>query len=87
MKAVQTLTPAISTLSYAMDQAQSLKDKSWNKANEVLSSHYGTAAIHTIDNTAETVDKFIDKYFPPIEKEEEILKGNLILFFQIHLYK
>ena len=74
MLALQTVRPAVSTISHANDliisQATSLKDISWNKVNQILSTHYGSMAVESIDNTAVLVDKLIDKYFPPTGEEE-----------------
>lgn len=68
MFALQTVQPAVSTIAFANDlilsQATSLKQVSWNKANQILSTYYGTIAIHGLDSTAIVVDKLIDKYFP-----------------------
>ncbi|XP_044005381.1 lipid storage droplets surface-binding protein 2-like [Aphidius gifuensis] len=68
MFALQTVQPAVSKISFANDlilsQAASLKELSWNKANQILSTYYGTVAIHGLDSTAIVVDKLIDKYFP-----------------------
>ncbi|KAK0168273.1 hypothetical protein PV327_002097 [Microctonus hyperodae] len=76
MFALQTVKPAVSTISYANDliisQASSLKNLSWNKANQILNTHYGTVAIDRLDSTALIVDKLIDKYFPPIGDEDVI---------------
>lgn len=74
MLALQTMRPAVSTISHANDliisQATSLKEISWNKVNQILSTHYGSVAVQSIDSTAIIVDKLIDRYFPPIEEEE-----------------
>lgn len=74
MFALQTVQPAISTIAYANDlivaSATSLKVLSWNKANQILDSHYGTAAVHKLDSTAVIVDKLIDRYFPATGVEQ-----------------
>ncbi|XP_043480744.1 lipid storage droplets surface-binding protein 2-like [Leptopilina heterotoma] len=74
MLALQTMQPAVSTISHANDliisQATSLKEISWNKVNQILSTHYGSVAVQSIDSTAIIVDKLIDRYFPPIEEEQ-----------------
>lgn len=76
MLALETVRPAVSTISFANDliiaQATSLKDRSWNKANEILGTQYGIAAINGLDNTAVVVDKLLDKYFPATGTEDDI---------------
>ncbi|XP_072748985.1 lipid storage droplets surface-binding protein 2-like [Anoplolepis gracilipes] len=52
-------------------QATNLRDIGWNKANQVLDTHYGNVAVKGLDNTALVVDKLIDRYFPAPEGEEE----------------
>lgn len=56
-----------------VQQASNLKDISWNKANQILATHYGSAAVKGLDNTAVVVDKLIDKYFPATEDEQLIV--------------
>lgn len=72
--ALQTVQPAVSSISLVNDlvlaQAASLKDISWNKANQILGTHYGTVAVKGFDSTAVVVDKLIDKYFPATEEEQ-----------------
>ncbi|XP_024946456.1 lipid storage droplets surface-binding protein 2-like [Cephus cinctus] len=74
--ALQTVQPAVSTIYYANElittQATSLKDLSWNKMNQLLSSHYGTVAVNSLDSTAAIVDKLIDQYFPAAGDEKDI---------------
>lgn len=81
MLALQTVSPAVSTISYANDliiaQATSLKDRGWNKANQILGSHYGIAAMNGLDNTAVVVDKLLDKYFPATRTEEDIAPASV----------
>ncbi|XP_011497753.1 PREDICTED: lipid storage droplets surface-binding protein 2-like [Ceratosolen solmsi marchali] len=71
MLAVHT---AASTFVYANElvttQAATIKDMSWNKMNQILSTNYGIAAVHGLDCTAIVVEMLIDKYFPPIGNEE-----------------
>lgn len=55
-----------------VQQASNLKDISWNKANQILATYYGSAAVKGLDNTALVVDKLIDKYFPATGDEESI---------------
>jgi perilipin-2 len=74
MLALETMRPAVSTIVYANDlvisQAAIIKDKSWNKMNQILSTDYGIAAVQGLDNTAFLVEMMIDKYFPPIGDEK-----------------
>ncbi|XP_076651918.1 lipid storage droplets surface-binding protein 2-like [Halictus rubicundus] len=56
-----------------VQQASNLKDISWNKANQILATHYGSAAVKGLDNTAVVVDKLIDKYFPATGDEQSIV--------------
>lgn len=80
MFALQTVQPAVSRIAYAnaaiIAQANSLKDLSWNKANQILGSHYGTVAVHGLDSTASVVDKLIDRYFPATGAEITEGKSN-----------
>ncbi|XP_026478151.1 lipid storage droplets surface-binding protein 2-like [Ctenocephalides felis] len=50
-------------------KAQSLKDLSWNKANEVLATQYGNMAVEGIDSTSILAEKLLDYYFPATEKD------------------
>lgn len=91
MLALQTVQPAVSTISHANDliisQATSLKEISWNKVNQILSTHYGSVAVQSIDNTAIVVDRLIDRYLPPIESEEEVASGKFSnVFFLLCIF-
>lgn len=70
-----SLQPTIEKLLSAKDsattQATALKDISVNKANEILSTHYGSMAVQGVDNTSVLVHRLLDHYFPPVEGEEE----------------
>lgn len=70
-----SLQPTIEKLMSAKDsattQATALKDISVNKANEILSTHYGSMAVQGVDNTSVLVNRLLDHYFPPVEGEEE----------------
>ncbi|XP_012528902.1 lipid storage droplets surface-binding protein 2 [Monomorium pharaonis] len=70
----QILEKAVSRISHVNDmilaQATNLRDISWNTANQILDTHYGSVAVRGIDNTAVVVDKLIDRYFPATEGEE-----------------
>ncbi|XP_017881308.1 lipid storage droplets surface-binding protein 2-like [Ceratina calcarata] len=75
--AKRTMQPAVSTISLAneliISNALSLGAKSWSKANQLLETQYGNAAIRGFDSTADVVDKIIDKYFPATGDEESIV--------------
>lgn len=60
-------------------QVTNLRDISWNTANQILDTHYGSVAVRGIDNTAVVVDKLIDRYFPATEEEEP--KGKIYFQF------
>ncbi|XP_076547994.1 lipid storage droplets surface-binding protein 2-like [Osmia lignaria lignaria] len=72
MLALQTLSNISLVNHLIISQAVNLRDKSWDKANQILETQYGSAAVRGIDNTADIVDKLIDKYFLPTEDEEAI---------------
>ncbi|XP_058798108.1 lipid storage droplets surface-binding protein 2-like [Phymastichus coffea] len=70
---MEKLETALTTISLAHDflitRATNIKDISWNKINQILSTHYGTAAVTSLDNTVCLVEMLIDKYFPAIGEE------------------
>ncbi|XP_076754376.1 lipid storage droplets surface-binding protein 2-like [Xylocopa sonorina] len=53
--------------------ALSLRNKSWNKANQILETQYGSAAVRGLVSTVDVVDKIIDKYFPATGDEQSIV--------------
>lgn len=73
-KPAQILKKATLNISHVNDlivtQATNLRDISWNKANQVLDTHYGNVAVRGLHSTVFVVDKLIDKYFPATEEEE-----------------
>ncbi|KAK2588156.1 hypothetical protein KPH14_004206 [Odynerus spinipes] len=73
--AVKKVQPAVTTICNVNDalvgQATNLRDISWNKANQILETHYGTAAVKGLDNTAILVDNLIDAYFPAVGEESQ----------------
>lgn len=75
-KPAQILEKAVSRISHVNDlileQATNLRDISWNTANQILDTRYGSVAVRGIDNTAIIVDKLIDRYFPATEEEKPI---------------
>lgn len=54
----------------ATHQASTLKDMSIEKANEILSTHYGSMAVQGVDNTSILINRLLDHYFPPVNSEE-----------------
>lgn len=73
----QTIQPAVSSITLAnaliISQALNLRDMSWDKANQILETQYGSAAVRGLDSTADVVDKLIDKYFPATGDEQSIV--------------
>ncbi|KYN07931.1 Lipid storage droplets surface-binding protein 1 [Cyphomyrmex costatus] len=73
---ISILEKAVSRISYVNDlileQATNLRDISWNTANQILDTRYGSVAVRGIDNTAVVVDKLIDRYFPATKEEKPI---------------
>lgn len=51
-----------------------MRDISWNKANQILETQYGSAAVRGLDSTADIVDKLIDKFFPATKDEQSVGK-------------
>nr|CAD7588795.1 unnamed protein product [Timema genevievae] len=56
---------------YGTGKAQSLKDLSLMKANEVLSTHYGNMALSGFDSTAAIAEQYLDYYLPGTEGQAE----------------
>lgn len=74
-KIIQTVQPHISKVcnlkAAGQQKAASLKDLSWNKANEVLATQYGSMAVTGVDTTAALAEKLLDYYFPKTEEDSE----------------
>ncbi|CAH1717675.1 unnamed protein product [Chironomus riparius] len=51
-------------------KAASLKELSYNKANEVLATHYGSLAVSGVDSTAALAERLLDTFFPQNEEDE-----------------
>ncbi|XP_043590317.1 lipid storage droplets surface-binding protein 2-like [Bombus pyrosoma] len=70
----QTVQPAVMSISLVneliISQALSFRDISWSKANQILETQYGSAAVRGLDSTADAVNKLIDKYFPATGDEQ-----------------
>jgi len=79
----QILEKAVSTISHVNDliimQATNLRDFSWYTANQILDTHYGTAAVKGLDNTALIIDQLIDKYFPATAEENTLGEASIVV--------
>lgn len=51
-------------------KAASLKELSYNKANEVLATHYGSLAVSGVDSTAALAERLLDSFFPKNSDDE-----------------
>lgn len=71
-----SLQPTIDKLHAAKEsatqQASTLKEISMAKANELLNTQYGNIAVQGVDNSSALINGLLDRYFPPIEGEENI---------------
>ncbi|XP_043281806.1 lipid storage droplets surface-binding protein 2-like [Venturia canescens] len=67
-----TIEKLVSMKESAAQQATTLKDISVTKANEILSTHYGSLAIQGVDNTSVLVNRLLDHYFPAVEHEDAV---------------
>lgn len=50
--------------SAGQQRAASLKELSWQKANEVLATQYGSMAVSGVDTTSALAERLLDYYFP-----------------------
>lgn len=66
-----TIDKFVAAKESATNQAMSLKEMSVSKANEILSTHYGSMALQSVDSSTALINKLLDHYFPPIENEPE----------------
>lgn len=51
-------------------QLDTLKEVAIVKANELLNTPCGNKAVEGVDNTSVLVSGLLDRYFPPVEGEE-----------------
>ncbi|CAK9799078.1 Lipid storage droplets surface-binding protein 2, partial [Anthophora plagiata] len=69
-----SLQPTIDKLHAAKEsatqQASTLTEISIAKANELLATQYGSMAVQGVDNTSVLVNRLLDRYFPPVEGED-----------------
>ncbi|XP_076754361.1 lipid storage droplets surface-binding protein 2-like [Xylocopa sonorina] len=70
-----SLQPTIDKLHAAKEsaaqQASTLKEISITKANELLNTQYGSMAVQGVDNTSVLINGLLDRYFPPVDGEED----------------
>ena len=52
-------------------KASSLKELSWQKANEVLATQYGCMAVSGVDTTSALAERLLDYYFPKSDADDE----------------
>lgn len=74
-KVVDIVQPKIqkvcSLKSAGQQRAASLKELSWQKANEVLATQYGSMAVNGVDTTSALAERLLDYYFPKEENDSE----------------
>lgn len=66
-----TLSRVCSLRAAGQQKAASLKDLSWQKANEVLATQYGSMAVAGVDTTSALAERLLDYYFPRSESDTE----------------
>lgn len=66
-----TLNRVCSMRAAGQQKAHSLKDLSWQKANEVLATQYGSMAVSGLDTTSALAERLLDYYFPKNENDAE----------------
>lgn len=66
-----TLNRVCSMRAAGQQKAHSLKDLSWQKANEVLATQYGSMAVSGLDTTSALAERLLDYYFPKNENDTE----------------
>ncbi|XP_055298522.1 lipid storage droplets surface-binding protein 2 [Sitodiplosis mosellana] len=64
-----TLNRVCSMRAAGQQKAHSLKDLSWQKANEVLATQYGSMAVSGLDTTSALAERLLDYYFPKNEND------------------
>lgn len=90
INAVQPRIDRVCELRKAGEQrAASLKELSYNKANEVLATHYGSMAVSSVDSTAALAERLLDSFFPKNENDEteeddsEFIKNNFSILIKL----
>lgn len=79
-----TLNRVCSMRAAGQQKAHSLKDLSWQKANEVLATQYGSMAVSGLDTTSALAERLLDYYFPKIENDAAEDDNSMYLFFFCH---
>lgn len=57
--------------SAGQQRAASLKELSWQKANEVLATQYGSMAVNGVDTTSALAERLLDYYFPSTDSDDD----------------
>lgn len=85
-KVVDIVQPQIqkvcSLKTVGQQRAASLKDLSWQKANEVLATQYGSMAVTGVDTTSALAERLLDYYFPSADTEDEDDNSEYFFFFE-----
>lgn len=85
-KVVDMVQPQIqkvcSLKTVGQQRAASLKDLSWNKANEVLATQYGSMAVNGVDTTSALAERLLDYYFPNADTDDDDDNGEYFFFFE-----
>lgn len=76
-----TLNRVCSIRAVGQQKASSLKDLSWQKANEVLATQYGSMAVSGLDSTSALAERLLDYYFPKNENDAEDDNSKCLLYF------
>lgn len=66
-----TLNRVCSMRAAGQQKASTLKELSWQKANEVLATQYGSMAVTGVDTTSALAERLLDYYFPRRENDAE----------------
>ncbi|XP_039277426.1 lipid storage droplets surface-binding protein 2 isoform X2 [Nilaparvata lugens] len=74
--AVASIQPAVDAVQARLQQAKSvnvrsLKDLSYSKANELLTSQYGNLALAGLDTTTGMAERCLDYYLPALDQQDE----------------
>lgn len=63
---------------YAIETARAFAGAGVNRANEMLATQYGMAALSGFETTASLAEKYLDYYFPATQEELQEESGNVI---------
>ena len=69
-------------------KAATLKELSYNKANEVLASQYGSMCVNGVDSTAVLAERLLDCYFPASTADDSDDNSEFIYIevLNVHIY-